>query len=782
MRVLTLRHLLQVSAALCCLAGLQPPTGAVSSFTYYADLASSATTDCTPTSAGCTGSCAVPTCGSQATPCHTIQGAINLANCNIGSNAALEADVIVAGGTVGSPTVYPERLFIYPNIHVIGAGRDVTTVDAIGQGRAAVTLANGDGYGFNRPETLFSITGFKITHGSGTRITLTDSGGGVYFQIAGGGVLIYGGATVTDCRIEDNTLANVSGQSAPDWLGAGVYVAVGAPVISGNIIQRNTTTPPNLGGQNVALGWGAGVFSLNYDCRPVITRNVIRQNVTVAQSGGGGGMYIFGDVGTVLSNNQVVANSASTGGGGIYLYSKGVVAYNNVVMGNVGGGVGGGVCVVGQVNHVNLTNNTIVGNVLTVHTVPKGATFSSVGGGLNAYYALSQQSGPLVHLTNNLVAQNDATSLGGGGGLFSNRAFATNDHEDYFGDLPNEIRSPDAGYTEGSILGSNGNVSLNPTFANAPVFWDHTNAAGTATTAVVFASTRYAVGNRIEYNDDGVSRQITVINNTSKTLTFTPALASGTTVAQRILANWGSNTNVTEDLRLTASSPLRDAGTNTPLFGSAPTTDLDDLPRPTDGDMNGSVITDIGAYEFRFPDSDGDGVIDSLDCAAQVNSAWAIPDQVPDPLAISSGEILSWPRVPQSNVYNVYWGTITSPFVYSQSCLVPEVPGLSTSINVGPSPGANTAFYYLVGGVNSCGSGPIHLNGTVTPSPVCPAQNQDPDSDVVFSINDNCPMVSNANQADPDHDTVGTVCDNCPAVYNPTQTDTNGNGIGDACE
>ncbi|HEV8335120.1 MAG TPA: putative metal-binding motif-containing protein [Candidatus Polarisedimenticolia bacterium] len=792
---------------LCLLAAgvvsFQPPPVAVSNFTYYVDAASAGTTDCTPGASGCTGSCAVPACGSQATPCHTIQAAVNIANCNIGSNAALEADVLVAAGT------YPERIFVYPNIHVIGAGRDVTTIDAKGLNRSAVILAGGGALGFNRPREHFSISGVRIIHGSGDRLTLTDSGGNQYFNMAGGGVLLFGDVLtpgwprVIDCRIEDNTLAN-SGLGAPDWNGAGIYVAQGQPVISGNLIQRNTTTPPDQSGQVEALGWGAGIFSLNFDCRPVITHNTIRNNVTVAQQGSGAGMYIAGDNGTVLSNNLIVGNSANLEGGGIYLYANSASAYNNVVIGNIGGGAGGGFSTGAPLSEVTITNNTIVGNVLTVHTVPKGATFSSIGGGIYSSFILSQQADPNSHLTNNLIAQNDATTLGGGAGLYSFNSFATNDHNDFFNDRPNEIRGD---YTDAQVIGTNGNVSVNPVFTNAPTFWDHTSALGTSTTAIVFDSTRYAVGNRIEYNDDGVSRQITAINNTSKTLTFTPALAykvcsnainascnvngdclspgtcnTAVTQTNRILANWGSNTDVSENLRLTSSSPLRDAGTNAPLFGTTPTTDYDDLPRPTDGDLNGSSLNDIGAFEFRFGDSDGDGVPDSVDCSPLSNSAWALPDQVPSPLQINASQVLSWPRIPQSNVYNVYSGLIQNPFNYGAACFAAEVPGLSTSINLPPSPASGVGFYYLVGGVNGCGNGPIHLLPTVNPAPACAAQNHDTDGDTVLDLNDNCPALANPGQEDPEHDTVGTACDNCPALYNPAQTDVNANSLGDDCE
>jgi hypothetical protein len=784
-------------------AGLVPPPAAVSDFIYYVDFNSAATTDCTPTSTGCTGQCATPTCGSAGAPCHTIQAALNLANCNIGANTALEADVLVAAGT------YPERIFVYPNTHLIGAGRDITTIDAKGLNRSAVIMSRQTQYGFNRPGVKFSISGFRIIHGDGDCMML-----GSVHQIGGGGILLYGEIPasngwprVTDCRIEDNTLykdsALCNSPTAYDWHGAGIYIAQGQPTISGNIIQRNMTAPPDRTGTFGALGLGGGIYALSTDAQPIITHNTVINNVAFAQQGKGGGIYLRAGAGTVVSNNLVVANSANIEGGGMMLYSDGASAYNNVVMGNIGGIEGGGISTHSPVVDVNVTNNTIVGNVLSSHTVPSGGLFTGVGGGIYAYSVSNQQSNPKTHITNNLMAQNDAQTTGSGGALFSNFAFATNDHSNFYGDRPDEIGGD---YAAATVIGTNGNVSLNPVFASAPVFWDHTNAAGTATTTKVFNATRYAVGDRIEYNNDGVSRQITAINGSTKTLTFTPALTNkvcsnatnaacavngdcrtggtcGTDVTRqhRILANWGSSTNVTEDLRLTASSPMRDAGTDTPLFGTVPATDYSDLSRPVDGDSNGSAITDIGAYEFRFPDSDGDGWPDSNDCAPLVNSVWTAPDQAPGPLAIDGSQNLSWLHIPQSNVYNVYSGTLTLPFTYNATCFQAEVAGSSASV-AGTTPPLGSTYYYLVGGVNSCGSGPFHLIPTAYPSAACSPSGADTDGDGVQNVNDNCPTLSNANQADADLDTVGTACDNCPTVYNPSQLDANLNGVGDACE
>jgi hypothetical protein len=99
-----------------------------------------------------------------------------------------------------------------------------------------------------------------------------------------------------------------------------------------------------------------------------------------------------------------------------------------------------------------------------------------------------------------------------------------------------------------------------------------------------------------------------------------------------------------DNLRLLSDSPCVDAGDNTifandtaDLDADSNTTeptplDLDNRPRYADGDCNGTVIVDMGAYEFAYPyagDFDGDCNVEFLDFAILANS-WFQNDPLRD--------------------------------------------------------------------------------------------------------------------------------------------------------
>jgi hypothetical protein len=700
-------------------------------------------------------------CGSQSAPFPTIQGAINEANTLIAGGMATSANVLVAAG------LYRERIFIFPDIHVTGAGASSTTIDATGFGRSAVILASG---GTGRPRRNFSIDGFTITGGSGEVGVVVDS-------VTGGGMYIFGDAVVTNNVIVGNVLSG----RLKDWLGGGIFVAYGHSIIAGNTIGRNTSTPPKTGGAGDTHGAGGGIFSIDSGAFPEIVGNLIHDNLAQAELGKGGGLWLRGGPGTVVSRNVIYGNRASYSGGGIELYGE-TRAAGNLIHGNSAGLTGGGVDTFNATAVITL--NSIVGNALTETTIPGGYTFSTRGAGIYAE-SFPPPNNPPVRITNNLIVGNSVTSTGSGAGLYSFFSVPTVTNNLFNGNviLPSTASDVGGDYTPGQVIGVNGNLSQPAAMVRQPRFYDVTVAAGTTTTVIVLDISRYQIGDVVEWAGDGVARTVTAINATSKALTLSPALPADSQ-AYKLLANWGpSATNLTEDFHLQGTSAAIDAGTNLDLEP----VDLDDNVRPQDGNGDGTEIVDMGAYERPAPDQDGDGVPDALDCAPMAGSVWGMPSPVGDTLRLSAalGASLGWTMVAQANVYNVYRGAVgPAGFAYNHACL--EAGSIDTFSQDATAPAAGQAFYYLVAGASRCGEGPLGTDSAGNEIPAaaepCLLAGSDSDGDGVADLDDGCAQVATPNQLDGDRDGRPNACDNCPADANPLQTDFNGDGLGDACQ
>ncbi len=707
-------------------------------------------------------------CGTATAPYTTIQSALNDANCRVDSGSASDATIQVAAGT------YPERIFIFPDEHVQCENQSTTIINAAGKNRSAVIFARGSS---GRHFANFSIDSCKITGGMG------EDQPTPVLTVAGGGVYIHGDAVVSNNWITGNALSGAQ----TEWLGAGIYVNYGNPIILGNTITKNTANPPPVGGANNSFGVGGGIFVLG----PIslqttyarIEANLVADNTAIAEIGKGGGIRLDGNPGSVVTRNIILGNRASLAGGGLVLYNT-FNATDNLVYGNSAATLGGGFHILEGV--AQITNNTIVGNSLTDPAVQSGYSFSNYGGGMYVVSALPQGSNPQVKLTNNLIVGNSIFPAGIGPGLLTTNAQPTITYNDLFNNLklPSTVINVEGDFTDAQVLAMPGNLMQDPLFVHAPAFSDQTIAAGTTTTVAVRSAARYTTNQQIEYDNDGVARTIIAINGTTNILTFTPAL-SVASQAFKLLANWGSSTDVIEDFRLQATSPVIDRGSNAAASGF----DLLGQTRIADGNSDGVAVVDMGAYELLPPDPDCDGVTGALDCAPLVSSIWAAPGAVGYTLKAMPGSpfTLSWTRSAQANVYNVYRGTIGGPFAYNQTCL--ESASTDQKTQDASTPPVGTAYFYVVSGVNSCAEGSLGQSSSLVerpnPAPCAPGL-ADADGDGVLDINDSCPLVPDGLvsgcQADRDHDGVGDACDNCASVANVDQADSDGNGVGDACQ
>ncbi len=704
-------------------------------------------------------------CGSEAAPYRTIQAAIDDANGRIGSGAADSATIRVATGR------YAEKLYIYPDIHVFGAGAGSTVIDATGLGRSAIIFAGG---GTPRPRRNFSIDGVTITGGSGETTAVVDS-------VVGGGIYIYGDAVVTNCAIAGNVLAGRN----KDWLGAGIFVATGNPVIAGNDIFGNVSTPPKSGGAGDTHGAGGGVMSLYPGTTPQIIGNVIHDNLVQAEIGRGGGVWVKGGTAQV-TRNVIYGNRASSSGGGLSLYSN--TTYpgplridGNLVFGNSASLTGAGVDLLNAT--ATITLNTIVGNSLTQATIPSGYVFSTRGAAIYSESTLPPPNNPPVRLSNNLIYGNSATATGAGAGLYSYFSPPIIDHNLFYGDFlrPGTAAEIGGDYSPAQVIGVSGNISVDPALARQPLFYDVTAATGTTGSLLLLDVARYRIGDVLEYALDGVPRTVTTINATSRTVAFSPALAAASQAFQPV-ADWGAAGVPGADFHLRAGSPAVDAGTNVDV---APT-DLDGLPRPADGNGDGSAVIDLGAYEIPTLDRDGDCVPDMLDCAPLVGSVSRPPTAVGPSLSLSAagGFNLFWLQAGQANVYNIYRGDIApGGFTYNHACLEAGSPDTLGQDPSAPAPGR--VYYYLVSAASRCGESSLGIasGGAERPIPApCQPGARDTDADGLVDLDDGCALTASAVQSDADCDGRATACDNCASIVNPDLHDFNADGVGDACQ
>jgi hypothetical protein len=565
--------------------------------------------------------------------------------------------VSVAEGT------YFESIRMRPHVDLISqAGPALTIIDATGEpctetdyctkrtGQCSAVLF-GSGHS---PGTL--LDGFTITGGSGTIQSVNN-------WVAGGGIFVFSSPTISNNIITNNDI------SGPEdyFFGGGIFISLGEPVITGNLISGNRAVPGPGKTKSPTAGYGAGIY-VGFSSSPTIISNTIQNNVAgdpdASNSvGSGGGLAIFpGDANSpsvLIDRNLISDNFSSTLGGGIHLLglpgSESLpLITNNVFVGNES--VNGGALYTGYTATL-LTNNTITDNM------------AKLGGGIHSNTGVP---GLPVNITNNIIEGNRLAGTGSnGGGIYTFSLDPNFMAEISFNDLFGNEKNQAAGeQTDATVIGFSGNFSDDPLFTD-PNNRDFNVDANSPVIDVADA----ALAPATDYNDDprGFDGDGTPDS---------PVVGDVDVGAYEFGAACGVQPELCDGLDNNCNSVVDEGFPD------------------TDGDLEADCI-DL--------DDDNDGVEDTSDCAPLDAGSFGVPVEVAN-VDMQSGppSTLTYDlqAVGSGTVYEILSGLISRLAVtgdFSEGfCLAATSTGGTYVDSRIPPPG--DGYYYMMRSSNGCGA------------------------------------------------------------------------------
>jgi hypothetical protein len=278
-----------------------------------------------------TGSDSGNSCTNSATPCATVQHAVDGAD--IGGEIRIAAGTYTGAAGI-TQTVYLSKPvvlrggFTASNWNTPYPLTQTTTLNAQNLGRV-IYIASGQPV----------LEGLRLINGNATGL------GGAWGD-GGGGVYVSKGAspTIRNCTIANSTA----------YHGGGVFLTQNSATLEGNTIISNT-----------AGLYGGGVLSL-YSDGNTFTGNIIRAN----HSQDGGGLFIYGSDARLI-NNVIADNGVEWNGGGVYVRDAAPQFWHTTVARNTGEwGSGSGIYLEGS-------TPTFINTILAGHTVGLEAAVGS---------------------------------------------------------------------------------------------------------------------------------------------------------------------------------------------------------------------------------------------------------------------------------------------------------------------------------------------------------------------------------------------------------------------
>ena len=502
-------------------------------------------------------------------------------------------------------------------------------------------IDDGGGGIFNNGGTLVISGATTLVHNNQAN-GLSGSGGGIFSGSSGS-------VSITDATIEANTASidggglfaqgisgavtlrgalfdsNLAGDS-----GGGVYVDSSATTIDSSSFNSNQAQ-----GLTGLDGDGGGLF-LRGDVGSSF--NVTDTSFDLNRAVGGGGGAFFVDIDGAISggsytSNQVTGNGTTfdTGGGGITIVGETIVPVVNISGVTVDGNTAPSAAGIGIVDSLVTVGTSIIANNIATEVL-------SGGGGIGAL-ATTSIGGDVLALSLTRITGNTTAGEGGGIGIINGDVSIADTTID--GNQANGGRGGGIGLLNNGIAGT---ATIRSTTISANTA--SVNGGGIAAlnmgidleNVTLSGNNSDASGGGISYdnNVDNVTRSIrfsTITSNTSLaggsnlSATGSPIDVSGTIFNDGVVAappgvlnslgnnlDSGSTAGFSEPTDLVNTDPmigpLQDNGGPVfthALLGSSPAidagpatgpaTDAHGFLRPVDGDGNGSVLFDIGAFE-----------------------------------------------------------------------------------------------------------------------------------------------------------------------------------------